>query len=422
MPSASSDRANDLWILSQLIGLIDGIRHIHEQLSVRHKTFQQLCQICSHNDIKPSNILVYPGEKAHNVFDSTWMISDFGMSVFCDSRPPKKFRTGTVPYRPPRQTESADPNRQLSDVFSFGCVVLEVAEWALLRPQEKGQQCIRDRLDEDLSQATLDRLEEESFWCVGVHSPYTLRPAVRKTLRQLRKVVKSSGVVSWSLILDSVEQQMLQVVEGKRSTSATVTVHFRACLTALRTTLPSDARSMPAHARDISSGSKHSVWTSAPSTLDPDNAGAARSSKKQSAHKKSTRDRSVQSVSRRTVSEPTSDRSATQSDPPGGTRAAGYAWRSTLPLPALPNPQPPRKSSLKSQPSSTGPEETGGTVLSSGEHAGRTRRRSNKKRTLSSSTSASSSHFSTGSAVSSGWKLPPTPVRSLSGETLHSPR
>lgn len=105
-----------LDVLSQLIGLASAIETIHKQ-NYRH------------GDLKPQNILIFAGKSKVG----TWKIADLGLAKFHNETtgarvgPTTMIGSGTISYEPPETvTTSNSPRSRLYDIWSLGCIILEI--------------------------------------------------------------------------------------------------------------------------------------------------------------------------------------------------------------------------------------------------------------------------------------------------------
>jgi serine/threonine protein kinase len=85
-----------------------------------------------HGDIKPANILWFPGKRSDRCF-GTLKLSDFGTTHFSDGQRNSMQDNYTVPYsRSYQSPECRLPDGQISsqcDVWAMGCVFLEFVCW-----------------------------------------------------------------------------------------------------------------------------------------------------------------------------------------------------------------------------------------------------------------------------------------------------
>ena len=126
--------AHDL--LDQMKSILGALKFLHSELQIKDnpRTY------CRHMDLRPSNILVFPGGNV-----GTWKLSDFGISVFKshvkalkDLVSSSEHASGTptnllgphfAPELHPHYVEKIDNVK--SDVWSFGCIFVEVLAFAL---------------------------------------------------------------------------------------------------------------------------------------------------------------------------------------------------------------------------------------------------------------------------------------------------
>lgn len=103
-------------VFSQLIGLAGAIMAMHKR---RYR----------HGDLKPQNILIFTGQTSVG----TWKVADLGLAKFHNETtgqrqgPTSMIGLGTVSYEPPETvTTSNSPRSRLYDMWSIGCVVLQL--------------------------------------------------------------------------------------------------------------------------------------------------------------------------------------------------------------------------------------------------------------------------------------------------------
>jgi serine/threonine protein kinase len=144
------------WVAVQCEGLADGLLQIHKyKTSVKFPQTQagaggavsgktptssgtaEQELYGSHGDIKPANILWFPGSSPKDSNDArgTLKLSDFGLAEVhtADSRSDRsRSRVATsLPYRPPECDMENGKIGQSFDIWTLGCLYLEFITWLL---------------------------------------------------------------------------------------------------------------------------------------------------------------------------------------------------------------------------------------------------------------------------------------------------
>jgi len=192
------------WLLWQLRGLADGVRHIHnlgpsrlvvgaQNLSTPGPQAQRK-RSGYHHDIKPKNILVFAKDKVGSgepkITDYIFKLSDFGaakiniiLSKSGDiSYQTHAFTIGDPVYGAPDKELEGATSRPY-DIWSLGCVFLEVLVWTF-----------HLGVNESVNSFELERLQNASqlpsqscaFWHRNDRDNIVLKPSVVKHLQQLR--------------------------------------------------------------------------------------------------------------------------------------------------------------------------------------------------------------------------------------------
>ncbi|KAG8161671.1 hypothetical protein KVR01_008658 [Diaporthe batatas] len=108
-------------ILTQLLGLAEALSILHQDN-------------CRHGDLKPENILVFG--RTGKLTGSIWKIADLGLAKF-HSDPtakragPTSTKHGTFSYEPPEFLQDRQPTSRLYDIWSMGCIILQLITWLL---------------------------------------------------------------------------------------------------------------------------------------------------------------------------------------------------------------------------------------------------------------------------------------------------
>jgi serine/threonine protein kinase len=124
------NRNDVLWQIHQFVGLCDALALLHK-VNVRH------------GDLKPENILWF--DRTNN--GGTLQIADLGLSTFHEKEAntmnrkgmPTQTPSGTSRYEPPEMDAQRDTEEARSrqyDIWSLGCVVLELLLWLAFSPSD----------------------------------------------------------------------------------------------------------------------------------------------------------------------------------------------------------------------------------------------------------------------------------------------
>jgi serine/threonine protein kinase len=175
-----------LWFFSQLKGLAEAVLHLHtlgeptieRQWSSDHE-FMSPCAVL-HGDIKPENILVFdsPGEASLGTFK----LSDFGSArtsgeLQRHSPHGEIHPRGTEAYQAPDLMDSSEISC-VTDVWSLGCVFLELLVWLFYPPGSEEIGFMTQRSTDTLSHSS-------SFWKLTNAGRIDLKSGVRRRLLDL---------------------------------------------------------------------------------------------------------------------------------------------------------------------------------------------------------------------------------------------
>ncbi|KAI9701499.1 MAG: hypothetical protein M1836_001555 [Candelina mexicana] len=172
------------WLLGQMSGLCDAVRylHSHELLPNTADSGDEpspMRRIGFHHDLKPANILIY-GTDFDNV---NWKISDFGSgtvkyvsSTCSNSIYNRKASTGDPIYGAPEYLVDGKVSRP-KDLWSLGCIFLEVLVWALDPIKDAVEQFKNDRTEFSCDSPD----QAPTYWCQDHRGmPYLNTAVVRK--------------------------------------------------------------------------------------------------------------------------------------------------------------------------------------------------------------------------------------------------
>jgi len=215
-PELSKD--NVVWLLSQLKGIAEGVRHIHllEPLAMESLlsdnglgTLPRQGRTGFHHDLKPANILVF-GHSDHSedlqITSRVFKISDFGCSrvglmLSGSGLRPESFFTnhlslGDAAYAAPDYLLEGKTSRPY-DIWSLGCIFLEVMVWAFGLSNAGPEDFAVKRITSRDSKSQQSR----AFWYQDSAGIVKLKPTVIDQLRHLRSF--SEGKSAFVHLIDT---------------------------------------------------------------------------------------------------------------------------------------------------------------------------------------------------------------------------
>jgi serine/threonine protein kinase len=215
---------NPLW--QQMLGITHALCRIteyHTQDASQEPLFGY------HFDLKPANILV---EMSNN-----WVISDFGQATFREVNGTSSRvigNAGTETYAPPEMADVDMKQSRKYDVWSLGCILLEVATFITQR--HAGVQ----KLDEiRISKAEGSNSNGENDWYYHQDKgtqEYEVKPQISKWLKDLPKseAIRTTNSTYFMEEIVSLAEKMLNVDVEKRITARDAYLTLRNILTRYR--------------------------------------------------------------------------------------------------------------------------------------------------------------------------------------------
>jgi serine/threonine protein kinase len=210
-PHPELTNSNVRWLLLQLKGLAEGVRHIHllgpaglgpDGLIAADRPPRKQGRSGFHHDLKPQNILVFVSENINErepaISEMSLKISDFGAAriyvILSQSGLDKSnfspqissLVRGDPVYSAPDYTLEHKTSRPY-DIWSLGCVFLEVLIWA------------HGLSNSDLNVFDFDRMNSHNsrsikFWHQDDRGKVILKSAVVDRLKQLQDHCQDRGV------------------------------------------------------------------------------------------------------------------------------------------------------------------------------------------------------------------------------------
>lgn len=116
------------WISQQIVGMAGALNVVHEP----PQFLQAIPKYGRHGDIKPENILWYQSEEDPR---GILVIADMGLAAIHSDKSrsniPNRGIPGTPRYRPPECDLDGGKISRSYDIWTFGCLLLEMTCWAL---------------------------------------------------------------------------------------------------------------------------------------------------------------------------------------------------------------------------------------------------------------------------------------------------
>jgi serine/threonine protein kinase len=199
--SGDNTALNNAWLIKQMCGLAGALRAVHTQkvddnnrLGVPTASEIQTRSGYIH-DIKPDNILVFLYEESvywfrlsdfscAKVVDFIASISGQHVNSHCTTS-----KTGTPDFRPPESMKAKAKTSRPYDLWSLGCVYLELMVWFL-----QGYPSLEAFREDRRGFAKPNGVEDEAFYFtieVNANPKVQLRRAVKEKISELSKICPS---------------------------------------------------------------------------------------------------------------------------------------------------------------------------------------------------------------------------------------
>lgn len=189
------DKSRTLWILGQFTGICRALRDLHKIN-------------CRHGDLKPDNILWFKDGKGKEELQ----IADLGLAAFhkdknTQVRKREAIQTmtpsGTKRYEPPETNEhrySSEPRSRAYDVWSMGCILLELLIWLVY-----GNNAV-----------VAFGMRTDFFWQINTHpkpnnGSYAIHNVVQECIEALE--ISLQAYPAYTALLNLVQHKLL-VVQG----------------------------------------------------------------------------------------------------------------------------------------------------------------------------------------------------------------
>lgn len=189
------DNENILWLLEQFSHLAKVIRTIHnlsptETSKPTTSLTPHIKKSGWHHDLKPQNILYFKDPYYEKISSNSgeFRIADFGAGKIHTYRSRSigtQSPNGTQTYEPPEAKSEGATSRPY-DIWSLGCVFLELLIWAVF-----GFEAVKtfegERIDRRYPDSMIEITSDDAFWQMAEDGRAYLRKAVNQRMELLRK-------------------------------------------------------------------------------------------------------------------------------------------------------------------------------------------------------------------------------------------
>ena len=187
-----SNARNSLWLLEQLLGLADALREIHNMATKESSSSaanltaprQGMQKSGWHHDLKPENILFY---RDRGSAYGRLCIADFGsgkVHTYRSGSVNTASANGTLTYEPPEAQAEGRTSRPY-DVFSLGCVFLELLIWAVC-DYRSVRSFNSERVARRSPGSQVDLVKDDGFWQRTESGLFTIRKTVTDWIQELQ--------------------------------------------------------------------------------------------------------------------------------------------------------------------------------------------------------------------------------------------
>ena len=206
-----------LWLLEQFRGLASALKLIHDlsnedapaqspRLQVSSPTLPGEQKAGWHHDLKPENILYFYDTDPPR---GTLRISDWGSGKINTYRSGKTMFTfspnGTLTYEPPEIMYEGKTSRPY-DVWSLGCVFLELLVWSLWSFQEVKKFAGERKDRRDLGSQSI--LKDDAFWQRIEGGNVVLRGGVKSYINRLADALQNQDLKALQAVFELVRQML----------------------------------------------------------------------------------------------------------------------------------------------------------------------------------------------------------------------
>lgn len=203
-----------LWFLEQLLGLAHALRNLHDFVDTQSTASRSTLVAPSpevrksgwHHDIKPENILYYCDI---GVRHGTFRMADFGsgkVHTYRSGSVNTRTPNGTLTYEPPEAKYEGATSRPY-DVWSLGCVFLELLIWAVFK-NDAVEGFANERVARRFPDSQIDEFEDDAFWQMREDGRPFRRDSVDHQIRHLREEASKQEAQPFKEVVELIERML----------------------------------------------------------------------------------------------------------------------------------------------------------------------------------------------------------------------
>lgn len=211
----NATKKNTLWLLSQFFGLADALRDIHNLSSAESKIGSSMNLAAPstdirksgwHHDLKPENILYFRGSSPSG---GVFHVADFGsgkVHTYRSGSVNTKSPNGTLTYEPPEAAKEGATSRPY-DVWSMGCVFLELLIWAVF-DYRSVKTFASDREERRFPGSQTDIVVDDAFWQMDEDGNIARRQSVSNWITKLQEELRRQNIEPFEKVLDLIDRML----------------------------------------------------------------------------------------------------------------------------------------------------------------------------------------------------------------------
>lgn len=212
---AQPTKRNVLWLLAQFEGLSEALREIHN-LSNSDTTSESTMNLLAprqdvrksgwHHDLKPQNILYF---KSSGSKHGRFQIADFGsgkVHTYRSGSVNTRSPNGTLTYEPPEAAKEGATSRPY-DIWSMGCVFLEIMIWAVYG-YTSVKSFAKARRARRFPDSTTDIVTDDAFWQIDTDGEIHRRSSVTEWLKKLDEDLGKQNLQLFRKVLDLIDRML----------------------------------------------------------------------------------------------------------------------------------------------------------------------------------------------------------------------